>query len=284
MTMALVLASFATKLWHLFLSQGLLFGIGASFVYFPAIAAPGHWFNKRRGLALGIGASGSGLGGFYLAPLAQWAVDHLGIRYALRTLALYCFIVWLSTEGSASASTQPDDFLSTATEAKSTEKRTKWRISGRYKESAFITLVLFQCLLSSAYLAPVYFMELYGSHIGISKQAAASINGWFNAASFVARVVSGVVADRISSSWCLLISTWLMVLSICVLWVLSKTYTVFLLFAIVYGFTFSGVSTVMPILVIEYYGAEKAASVLGTVYTMSSPALMLGTLVCGELL
>ncbi|KAF9901635.1 hypothetical protein BX616_002194, partial [Lobosporangium transversale] len=140
------------------------------------------------------------------------------------------------------------------------------------------------CLLSSAYLAPVYFMELYGSHIGISKQAAASINGWFNAASFVARVVSGVVADRISSSWCLLISTWLMVLSICVLWVLSKTYTVFLLFAIVYGFTFSGVSTVMPILVIEYYGAEKAASVLGTVYTMSSPALMLGTLVCGELL
>ncbi|KAF9305477.1 hypothetical protein BGZ74_010143, partial [Mortierella antarctica] len=75
MTLALILASFSKKLWQLYFSQGLLFGIGSSLVYFAAVSAPSHWFGKRRGLAMGLAASGSGLGGFFLAPLTQYLID-----------------------------------------------------------------------------------------------------------------------------------------------------------------------------------------------------------------
>ena len=35
--LGLVLASYATELWHLYLTQGILFGLGGSFVFSPSI-------------------------------------------------------------------------------------------------------------------------------------------------------------------------------------------------------------------------------------------------------
>ena len=43
---------------------------------------------------MGIAASGSGLGGFFLAPLSQFLVDRLGLQWTLRILGLYCLVFW----------------------------------------------------------------------------------------------------------------------------------------------------------------------------------------------
>jgi MFS family permease len=47
--------------------------------YAKAIAA---WFDRRRGLALGIAMSGVGLGGFVMPQLAQALIDRVGWRGA----------------------------------------------------------------------------------------------------------------------------------------------------------------------------------------------------------
>lgn len=62
-TARLVASGFGTKLWHFFLSQGLLFGWGCGFLYVSSIGIIPQWFVKRRSLASAIAASGSGLGG-----------------------------------------------------------------------------------------------------------------------------------------------------------------------------------------------------------------------------
>ncbi|KAG0238375.1 hypothetical protein BGW42_005608 [Actinomortierella wolfii] len=90
MTVSLVLASFSTQLWHLYLTQGLMMGFGASLAYYAAVGAPAHWFTSRRGVAMGISSAGAGVGGFYLAPLTQFLVTKTGIPWTLRALALYC--------------------------------------------------------------------------------------------------------------------------------------------------------------------------------------------------
>src|ERR1700730_2247780 len=69
-------ASFATKvpqpfqigqtngqIWQLFLTQGLMFGIGMGLLFVAAAPLPNQWFNKRRALAMGVCAAGSGAGG-----------------------------------------------------------------------------------------------------------------------------------------------------------------------------------------------------------------------------
>lgn len=48
---------------HIFLSQGLCVGLGMGFMFLPGIGVIQHHFNKRRALATGVAASGSGVGG-----------------------------------------------------------------------------------------------------------------------------------------------------------------------------------------------------------------------------
>ncbi|KAF9343794.1 hypothetical protein BGX26_005196, partial [Mortierella sp. AD094] len=93
MALALILASFADQIWQLYLSQGVLLGIGASLVYYPAIGAPSHWFDAKRGLALGLAVSGTGFGGLGLAPATQAMMDAIGVKWTLRVLALICVVV-----------------------------------------------------------------------------------------------------------------------------------------------------------------------------------------------
>lgn len=58
-----VAASFATKIWHLYFSQGLLVGCGIGFIIIPSMAILSQWFSQKRSLANGISSAGSGIGG-----------------------------------------------------------------------------------------------------------------------------------------------------------------------------------------------------------------------------
>ncbi|KAF9187250.1 hypothetical protein BGZ49_004094, partial [Haplosporangium sp. Z 27] len=93
MALSLIGASFSTQLWHLYVTQGVLFGVGASFTYYPAIAVPSQYFTKNRGLAIGVAVSGTGFGGFGLAPLTNALIESVDIYWTLRILGIMIFVV-----------------------------------------------------------------------------------------------------------------------------------------------------------------------------------------------
>lgn len=51
---ALIAASFASKVWHLILTQGVLYALGGSMVYYPTMLFLDEWFIRRKGFAFGI--------------------------------------------------------------------------------------------------------------------------------------------------------------------------------------------------------------------------------------
>lgn len=51
---ALIASSFSTHVWHLILTQGILYGIGGGILYAPVLMFIDEWFVKRKGLALGV--------------------------------------------------------------------------------------------------------------------------------------------------------------------------------------------------------------------------------------
>ncbi|XP_030011073.1 monocarboxylate transporter 12-B-like [Sphaeramia orbicularis] len=82
----LVLSSFATCLEYLYISAGILTGLGFALSYTPAVAMVGSYFAERKALAYGIALSGSGIGTFILAPVVQLLIENYSWRGALLVL------------------------------------------------------------------------------------------------------------------------------------------------------------------------------------------------------
>lgn len=79
-------------MWHLYLTQAVLYGVGSSMYYFPIISIAPVYFDRHRGFAVGVIAAGSGVGGLVIAPVLQLLLDRYGIRWALRVLGIWNFV------------------------------------------------------------------------------------------------------------------------------------------------------------------------------------------------
>lgn len=65
------MTSLAERYWQIFLAQGLCTGLGMGVLYMPAVAVIGSYFDKRKAMALGMAASGSGTGSIVFPLVVQ---------------------------------------------------------------------------------------------------------------------------------------------------------------------------------------------------------------------
>ncbi|KAK4539680.1 hypothetical protein LTR36_010443 [Oleoguttula mirabilis] len=87
-----IAASFASKTWHLYLSQGLLIGLGIGAIFVPSIQVLPQWFLKRRSLAGGIASAGSGFGGLAFSLGTNAMIEQIGLAWALRITGIIGFV------------------------------------------------------------------------------------------------------------------------------------------------------------------------------------------------
>lgn len=79
-------ASFSTRYWQLMLSQGVCVGIAAGFLTCPTMSVMVTYFNRRRGLALGILSCGNVSGGLIFPAMARQLLPSIGFAWTLRTI------------------------------------------------------------------------------------------------------------------------------------------------------------------------------------------------------
>ena len=71
----------ASSLWQFALAHGVLIAFfGGAATFGPMVADISHWFNRRRGIAVAIAASGNYLAGTVWPPLVQHFVQTIGWR------------------------------------------------------------------------------------------------------------------------------------------------------------------------------------------------------------
>lgn len=68
---SMIITSFSPSLSFTYASFGVLGGLGRLLAYAPAVVIVGEYFNKRRGLAVGIATSGVGFGSFLFPTLIE---------------------------------------------------------------------------------------------------------------------------------------------------------------------------------------------------------------------
>ena len=89
LTSSLVAALFATRVVHLVLCQGLLYGLGGALVYNPFLFYLDEWFVARKGLAYGVFWAGTGGCSCVMPWVMDWGLEHYGFRTTLRAWALF---------------------------------------------------------------------------------------------------------------------------------------------------------------------------------------------------
>ena len=88
------LASFSDhKLWWLYLTYGVIGGIGVGFSYIVPVAVLVKWFPDRRGLITGIAVGGFGAGALITAPVATRLIQSVGVLSTFAYLGIAYLLV-----------------------------------------------------------------------------------------------------------------------------------------------------------------------------------------------
>ncbi|KPM08946.1 monocarboxylate transporter-like protein 4 [Sarcoptes scabiei] len=87
-TIGMYASSISLNLLYLYITYGLVLGIGASLVYGPSLAILGHYFTKRLGLVNGLVTGGSSAFSIVMPILLRWLVDRFGIQTTFKYLSV----------------------------------------------------------------------------------------------------------------------------------------------------------------------------------------------------
>ncbi|KAJ7580774.1 major facilitator superfamily domain-containing protein [Mycena floridula] len=97
MTVAVFLVAECTKYWHFILCQGIAIGLSSGIVFGPLMGVIGHWFRRRRGLALGCTAVGSSIGGTIFPIAARKLIPQVGFPWTMRILGFIMVVALAMT-------------------------------------------------------------------------------------------------------------------------------------------------------------------------------------------
>ncbi|KAJ1833269.1 hypothetical protein LPJ63_002894 [Coemansia sp. RSA 2711] len=269
-TAAYILASFCTKVWQLILTQGILFGLGASFLFAPSISIPPQWFNKYRGLASGVAVAGSSFGGLWFTAATQAMIDNLGAEWALRILGILTFAV-TGVMNLLYFRRVPAKPRKNMLELRAAKRLTFWLVS------------LESFSMYTGYWALTFYIGTTARQLGGSFQDGSNLLLVLNAGSAVGRILAGYIADKFGCINTLLISLLLTVVIEMPLWMLAKSLAPLYVLCVLYGMISPTFISLNPVIVSNYFDTDVLASVMGMANVFSGLGGLAGNLSQGEI-
>ncbi|KAF2684085.1 major facilitator superfamily protein [Lentithecium fluviatile CBS 122367] len=216
-------ASFAARIWQLYLSQGVCVGLGVGFLFIPSVAVTSQWFDKKRSLANSITSAGSGLGGVIVSFATQSMIDRISLAWSLRVIGLLsgtmniiatCLI--RSRNHIIRPPMHPFDV----------------RLLRRLPVMLLLSWGFFSML---GYMVLLYSLSDFGRAIGLSKGQAASVTALLNLGTMLGRPCIGLLSDRYGRIEVAGCTTFACSVCVWVFWVPASSYALLVVFAIIVG-------------------------------------------------
>ncbi len=271
--MGLFLTSLAQSLTTVYLSYGLLVGLGIAFVYTPSIASVQPWFNKRRGLASGIASSGVGAGTLILPVVVSYLLTEINWREALQLMSFGVLMIGLTA-----------GFL--LKRAPNLSGNTSGQLPGLTLSAALKTPSFKWLYMGTLLGAPVMFVPF--AHIsaaardaGVPDAQAVGLVGLIGIGSLVGRFAIGWLADRMGRIKTLMLMQGLMGLSYLV-WAGAQDPWVFAVFALWFGLSYGSIVSLLPAICMDLFGGRAVSAIIGTLYTGAALGNLLGPVLAGQ--
>lgn len=248
-------SSFATQIWHLFLSQGLCFGWGMGFAFGTAASLLPPWFTSRRSLAYGLATSGAGVGGLIYTISANAIIESMGVGWAYRILA-FCSL----------GSNLLASFLLKEWGGRTEAVRNEPRFNPKdFARVEVLLIIVWGIVTELGYIILLYSLPTYASSIGLTPTQGSVSSAVFNVGLAVARPCTGYISDSFGRINVAGLLTLLCSIFCFALWIPTSSYAPLLAFSLMSG-ALCGTfwATITPVLA-EIVGIRKLASTFGVI-------------------
>lgn len=281
-----ILMSQISAIWQLYLFYGVLMGIGVSGSYTPSMSTIARWFVKKRGLMIGIAASGVGFGTLVMAPTANFLISNYGWRtsYTIIGVVVLTIIVTAAqfikrdptrlglkpygesqTElGNINSMTMGFSFK------RAIQTKQFWMLCPVFLCQGFVLSTIL------VHIAP------HATDLAISPANAASILSVIGGASIAGRIVLGNLGERSGNKKAILVSFIVMFSSL--LWLLiTKELWMFYLFTIAFGFAYGGIASLISLISAELFGLGSLGIIIGAFIFSSTIGEAIGPALTGKI-
>ncbi len=267
-------AGAAPNIWLLSAAYALA-GVGTSGTFGPIVSDMSHWFNKRRGIAIGIASCGNYAAGAIWPPIIQHFIEGYGWRTTHIWVGVFCLVTMIP--------------LALLLRRPSPVDHIDFDALGAGRGSLGIKPNTLQALLAIAGIAccvamsmPQVHIVAYCADLGYGVARGAEMLAVMLGLGLIARVASGSIADKIGGLAALLIGSTLQAFAL-LLYLgfngLTSLYVVSALFGLFQG----GIIPMYAVIVREYFPPKEAGIRLGIALMFALFGMALGGWMSGAI-
>ena len=266
-------AALAPTYWTFIAAQAGLIGLfGVATTFGPLVADVSLWFQKRRGVAVGIVASGNYLAGAIWSPLLSRSIDSFGWRTSFIYIGVAILVIMLPLtlllRPRASLAERPSAMASAST------------ARGTPALQGLLVLAGLACCVAMS--MPQVHIIAYCGDLGYGRAAGAQMLSLMLGCGVLSRLLSGYFSDRIGGVGTLIIGSVLQCLAL-VFYIpfdgLASLYLVSALFGLAQG----GIVPSYALIVRDNFPAAEAGFRISLVLTATVLGMALGGWLSGEI-
>ena len=280
------LASFsADKLWWLYLSFGVIGGVGLGFGYIVPVAVLVKWFPDRRGLITGIAVGGFGAGALVTAPVATRLIQSVGVLQTFAYLGIAYLVVTMATGyfmQNPPPGWVPQGWAPSATQA-AQRAATDYTLGGALKTWQWWALWCLLFLNTSAGISLIsQESPMFQEIAKVSVIVAASMVGIVSIGNAVGRVFWAWASDSLTRRWTFVVMFLVQVGLFYVLPNLTSA-TVLTIVSFVILMCYGGGFGTMPAFAADYFGSKNVGPIYGLMLTAWGSASAFGPLLIAHM-
>lgn len=283
----IILSGFTTSLTWIYISYGIITGLGGGLAYSSVIANAVKFFPDKRGLVAGLVTGGAGFGPVLIAPISQQLITTYGVLHTFKILgAAYLVILLVGSQLIKKAPVEDP-----AVEQSEERKRTADH-SGRDKtwrqmlaDPLFYLLVL---LLMAGTISGLMMISqvspMVQEVVGVPAEKAALAVSLMAVASMTGRILWGAISDKIGRFRTLPVMYLTLALAMFGLTAVSRgQFVLFVVCAMSIGFCFGGLMSVFPALTADCFGAKNNGVNYGLLFMGFALGAMIGPIMAATI-
>jgi MFS family permease len=295
-----VWAGLSTNIYSFAIAHGVflgLFGISATFA--PLVADTSLWWNKRRGIAVAVCASGNYLAGAIWPGFANWGIAEAGWRETYMVMGVVCSVSLAllafflrqrppvadqqaAADGSASAAAAT---ATTNTNTNTTSQPTPYprsRPFGLSTGQAQTLLIIAGIACCVAMSMPQVHIVAYCVDLGYGPARGAEMLALMLGFGVISRLVSGVICDRIGGVRTLILGSALQGVALLLFLPFNGLVSLYVISAI-FGLFQGGIVPAYAIIVREHFPIAETGRRVGAVIMATMLGMALGGWLSGKI-